>query len=61
VDPTCRDVANAASAAMPLLYLRLTARFRLTWRRELASIGAVFAAGLLLGLLVGSFMTAGPR
>ena len=36
----------------PELYLRLTARFRLTWRRELATIVAVFALGALVGLVV---------
>lgn len=36
----------------PLWYIRLTSRFRLTWRREVASVTAVFLAGLVLGLLL---------
>jgi hypothetical protein len=37
----------------PLWYLRLTARFRLTWRRELASVATVFVLGLAIGFLLG--------
>jgi hypothetical protein len=37
----------------PLWYLRLTSRFRLNWRRELATVAAVFAFGLALGFLAG--------
>lgn len=33
----------------PLWYLRLTAHFRLTWRRELATVAGVFAAGIAAG------------
>jgi hypothetical protein len=40
-------------AEEPFWYTRLTARFRLTWRRELATIAAVFALGLGLGFLLG--------
>jgi hypothetical protein len=36
-------------ATEPLLYTRLTARFRLTWRRELATLAVVFALGVALG------------
>jgi len=37
----------------PLWYLRLTAHFRLNWRREIATVATVFAAGIILGFLVG--------
>ena len=37
----------------PLWYLRLTSRFRLSWRRELATVVSVFAVGLALGFLLG--------
>ncbi len=37
----------------PLWYLRLTARFGLTWRRELATAAAVFGLGIALGFLLG--------
>lgn len=36
----------------PLWYLRLTAHFRLNWRRELATVAGVFVAGIALGLLL---------
>ena len=39
----------------PLWYLRLTSRFRLSWRREAASVATVFALGIALGFLVGHF------
>jgi hypothetical protein len=37
----------------PLWYLRLTSRFRLNWRRELANVATVFGLGIALGLLFG--------
>ena len=37
----------------PLWYLRATSRFRLNWRRELATVATVFALGITLGLLLG--------
>jgi hypothetical protein len=40
-------------AGEPFWYTRLTARFRLTWRRELASVATVFVLGLALGFLLG--------
>jgi hypothetical protein len=40
-------------AEEPFWYTRLTARFRLTWRRELATVAAVFALGLAAGFLLG--------
>jgi hypothetical protein len=39
-------------AEEPLWYTRLTARFRLTWRRELATVATVFVLGVAAGLLV---------
>jgi hypothetical protein len=40
-------------AEEPFWYMHLTARFRLTWRRELATVAAVFGLGVALGLLAG--------
>jgi hypothetical protein len=40
-------------AKEPFWYTRLTARFRLTWRRELASVATVLVLGLALGFLLG--------
>ena len=40
-------------AEEPFWYRRLTARFRLTWRRELATVAAAFALGLATGFLLG--------
>jgi hypothetical protein len=37
----------------PLWYLRLTSCLRLSWRRELATVTAVFGLGVALGLLLG--------
>jgi len=37
----------------PLWYLRLTGHFRLTWRRETATVATVFGLGIALGFLVG--------
>lgn len=37
----------------PLWYLRLTNHFRLTWRREAATVATVFGLGIALGFLVG--------
>lgn len=37
----------------PLWYLRLSARFRLSWRRELATVATAFSLGIALGLLFG--------
>jgi hypothetical protein len=37
----------------PLWYLRLSSHFRLTWRRELATVTTVFALGIAAGFLVG--------
>jgi hypothetical protein len=37
----------------PLWYVRATSRFRLSWRRELASVATVFAVGIAVGFLVG--------
>jgi hypothetical protein len=37
----------------PLRYQRLTAPFRLSWRREFTSVATVFGLGIALGLLVG--------
>jgi hypothetical protein len=46
-------VENVCYVDEPLWYLRLTSRFRLSWRREAASVATVFALGIALGLLVG--------
>jgi hypothetical protein len=40
-------------AEEPFWYTRLTGRFRLTWRRELATVAAMFALGLVVGFLLG--------
>jgi hypothetical protein len=40
-------------AEEPFWYARLAAWFRLTWRRELASVATVFALGLAIGFLLG--------
>jgi hypothetical protein len=40
-------------ADSPLWYLRLTGRFTLTWKRELVTVAAVFALGLVVGFLAG--------
>jgi hypothetical protein len=40
-------------AEEPFWYTRLSARFRLTWRRELATVATVFALGLAVGFLFG--------
>ena len=40
-------------AEEPSWYTRLTARFRLTWHRELASVATVFVLGLAMGFLLG--------
>jgi hypothetical protein len=45
-------VSAVFDAAEPLWYVRLTARFRLTWRRELATVIVVFLAGILVGLVL---------
>jgi hypothetical protein len=45
-------VRKVYDATEPLWYLRLTARFRLTWRRELATLVAVFFVGVGLGFAV---------
>jgi hypothetical protein len=37
----------------PLWYLRLTSHFRLNWRREIATVAAVFVLGLVIGYLAG--------
>ena len=37
----------------PLWYLRLTSRFRLNWRRELATVATVFGLGIAFGFLLG--------
>jgi hypothetical protein len=37
----------------PFWYTRLSCRFRLTWRRELATVGGVFVLGIALGLALG--------
>jgi hypothetical protein len=36
----------------PLWYLRLTSRFRLNWRRELATVATIFVAGIAVGFLL---------
>ena len=46
-------VGKVFFAEEPLWYTRLTARFRLTWRRELATVVTVFVLGLAAGFLVG--------
>jgi hypothetical protein len=46
-------VAKVYFVDEPLWYLRLTSRFRLNWRRELATVAMVFALGIALGILVG--------
>lgn len=46
-------VEKVFSAEEPFWYTRLTARFRLTWRRELASVATVFVLGLAIGFLLG--------
>jgi hypothetical protein len=46
-------VDEVYDAAIPLWYLRLTSRFWLTWRRELASVATVFVLGLVVGFLLG--------
>ena len=46
-------VEEVYSVAEPLWYLRLTGHFRLTWRREAATVATVFGLGLALGFLVG--------
>jgi hypothetical protein len=46
-------VDKVFDATEPYLYTRLTGRFRLTWRRELATVAAVFAVGLAAGFLLG--------
>jgi hypothetical protein len=45
-------VSAAFDATEPFWYTRLTARFRLTWRRELVTVATVFVAGLSVGCLV---------
>ncbi len=40
-------------AEEPFWYKRLTARFRLTWRRELATVATVLVLGLAIGFLLG--------
>jgi hypothetical protein len=40
-------------AEEPFWYTRVTARFRFTWRRELASVATVFVLGLAMGFLLG--------
>jgi hypothetical protein len=40
-------------AEEPFWYTRLTARVRLSWRRELASVATVFVLGLAIGFLLG--------
>jgi hypothetical protein len=45
-------VSAVFDAAEPLWYVRLTARFRLTWRRELATVIAVFLTGIAIGLAI---------
>jgi hypothetical protein len=46
-------VGEVFYAESPLWYLRLTGRFTLTWKRELATVAAVFALGLVIGFLAG--------
>ena len=46
-------VEHVYYADEPLWYLRLTSRFRLSWRRELATVVSLFAAGIAVGLLLG--------
>jgi hypothetical protein len=46
-------VAKAYFVDEPLWYLRLTSRFRLNWRRELATVVTVFGLGIALGFLLG--------
>lgn len=43
-------VAAVFDATEPLWYSRLTARFRLNWRREAAAVLVVFLGGLVTGL-----------
>lgn len=45
-------VEAAFDATEPFWYTRLTGRFRLTWRRELATVATVFLTGLGVGFLV---------
>jgi hypothetical protein len=40
-------------AEEPLWYTRLAARFRLTWRTELATVATVFVLSVAAGFLVG--------
>jgi hypothetical protein len=53
--PADLGVARAYLVDEPLWYLRLTSRFRLSWRRELATVAAVFGLGVGFGLLLGHF------
>ncbi len=46
-------VDHVCFADEPLWYLRLTSHARLTWRRELAAVVSMFAAGIALGFLLG--------
>jgi hypothetical protein len=45
-------VVAVFDATEPMWYSRLTARFRLTWRREAVAVIGVFVAGALVGFLV---------
>jgi hypothetical protein len=39
-------------ADSPIWYLRATARFTLTWQRELATAATIFVLGLAIGFFV---------
>ena len=45
-------VDKVFDATEPYWYTRVTGRFRLTWRREAATVVVVFLAGAALGFLL---------
>jgi hypothetical protein len=48
-------------ATEPFWYTRLTARFRLTWRRELVTVVVVLLFGIAVGLLAGASSRPDPK
>ncbi len=47
------EVDEVFDASFPLWYWRLTARCRLTWRRELTALASILAGGVVAGFAIG--------